>query len=289
MSAEPAGAAGALRPLPPIDVRPLLLPLHRELVSLLEGCAPADWERPTVAPNWRVRDVAAHLLDGELRRLSMHRDGHALPLPAEARADEAGLVAFLNAMNAEWLQATRRLSPRILLDLLREAGQAGAAFLAALEPEGKALLPVAWAGETASANWMDVGREYTERWHHQQQIRLALLAPLLLDAKWLRPVLEISLRALPHRYRDVPAEDGATLVVEISGPSGGRYSLVREAGAWRLFAAAVEKPAARIVVDQDAAWRIFFKAWPAGAPPALTAEGRPELSGRFLAAWAVMA
>ncbi|HEY6546788.1 MAG TPA: hypothetical protein VI589_02745, partial [Vicinamibacteria bacterium] len=66
-------------------------------------------------------------------------------------------------------------------------------------------------------------------------------------------------------------------------------SLVREAGAWRLFAAAVEKPAARIVVDQDAAWRIFFKAWPAGAPPALTAEGRSELSGRFLAAWAVMA
>jgi len=31
-----------------------------------------------MAGRWRVRDVAAHLLDGELRTLAAHRDGHRL-------------------------------------------------------------------------------------------------------------------------------------------------------------------------------------------------------------------
>ena len=38
-----------LRPLEPVDVRPLLPGLHAELVSLLEGLAPADGNRPTLA------------------------------------------------------------------------------------------------------------------------------------------------------------------------------------------------------------------------------------------------
>ena len=33
------------------------------------------------------------------------------------------------------------------------------------------------AGEAVSANWFDVAREFTERWHHQQQIRLAIGGP----------------------------------------------------------------------------------------------------------------
>ena len=46
-----------LRPLEPVDVRPLLPGLHAELVSLLEGLAPADWNRPTLAGLWTVRNA----------------------------------------------------------------------------------------------------------------------------------------------------------------------------------------------------------------------------------------
>ncbi len=49
--------------LPIIDTRPLFRPLTREIVSLERRLAPADWERPTIAGRWRVRDVATHLLD----------------------------------------------------------------------------------------------------------------------------------------------------------------------------------------------------------------------------------
>jgi hypothetical protein len=242
-----------------------------------------------LAGDWRVRDVVAHLLDGELRRLSLHRDGHVLSLPAEARRGERGLVHFLNALNAEWVKAAARLSPRALTELLRPTGEACAAFLSALEPDAPALLPVAWAGETESPNWMDVGREYTERWHHQQQVRLAVGAPLLREEKWLRPVLELSLRALPHRYREVPAAEGEALAIEIHGPSGGRYALVRLGGAWRLRIGSPAVAAARLALDEDAAWRVFFKAWPKDRPPLLTTEGKGSLTTPFLAAWAVMA
>jgi hypothetical protein len=44
-----------------------------------------------------------------------------------------------------------------------------------LDPDA-AGLAAAWAGETDSRNWFDVAREYTEKWHHQQQLRDATTA-----------------------------------------------------------------------------------------------------------------
>src|SRR4051794_8080203 len=63
---------------PPIDTTELFAPLHAELIGLLRRLTPSEWARPTVAPAWSVRDVAAHLLDTSLRRLSAERDGHLL-------------------------------------------------------------------------------------------------------------------------------------------------------------------------------------------------------------------
>ena len=39
-----------------------------ELLRLLRGLRKEDWGRPTSAPAWTVKDVAAHLLDGEEAR-----------------------------------------------------------------------------------------------------------------------------------------------------------------------------------------------------------------------------
>ena len=61
-------------PLPITDTRLAFRPLYREIVDLLRTLTAEDWERPTIARAWRVRDVVAHLLDTMLRRLSFHRD-----------------------------------------------------------------------------------------------------------------------------------------------------------------------------------------------------------------------
>src|SRR5436305_15018442 len=74
-----------LQPMQPRYVADLFAPLHRELIALLRGLTPEQWERPTVAGAWRVRDVAAHLLDGMLRRLSRRRSAGrpgAVPEPS---------------------------------------------------------------------------------------------------------------------------------------------------------------------------------------------------------------
>ena len=272
------------------DVRPLFAGLHAELVRLLEGLDLADWNRPTLAGAWAVRDVVAHLLDDDLRRMSRQRDGQDLPAPERPVRSEADLVAFLNGLNAEWVRVARRLSPRVLVDLLKTTGPAIVELFASLDPDGPALFPVAWAGEESSRSWFDVGREYTERWHHQQQVRLAVRAPLLNEPRWLRPVIDLSVRALPHRYRDLAAPEGAWVRVEIRGAAGGTWSLVRQGSAWSLFAGTAEpSEVARISLDEDTAWRVFFKALRKDAPPPIVFEGRPDLGRAFLTAWAVMA
>jgi uncharacterized protein (TIGR03083 family) len=209
-----------MRPLEPTLTASLFRGLADELVGLLGSLEAADWERPTLAGAWRVRDVAAHLLDGDLRKLSFHRDGHAPPAPAVPISSERELTAYIDQLNASGVEAARRLSPRLLTRLLAVSGPEVAAFVESLDPQGQALFPVAWAGEEVSLHWMDTGREYTERWHHQQQIREATGRAGLLGREWLRPVLEISLRALPHAYRGVEAEVGRSL--RDRRPLGGR-------------------------------------------------------------------
>jgi Mycothiol maleylpyruvate isomerase N-terminal domain len=48
--------------------------VDEKLIDLLSSLTVDDWDRQTVAPSWRVRDVVAHLLDTTLRKLSMARD-----------------------------------------------------------------------------------------------------------------------------------------------------------------------------------------------------------------------
>ena len=266
----------------------LFLPLQRELVSLLRGLGEPDWSRPTLARGWTVKDVAAHLLDTDLRRLSGQRDGHS-PAPAVNITGYGELIALINRLNAAWVEAARRLSPRLLTDLLEWAGPQVADLFASLSPEDPAAVPVAWAGESRSANWMDTGREYTEKWHHQAQIREAVGAPPLDSRRWLGPVIGLSMYALPHAFRDVEAPAGGALCVRVDGEAGGVWHITRGPGGWVLHEGAAEKCAARVRLDADAAWRLFFNALDAEeAARRVGAEGDESLCATFLRVRSVM-
>lgn len=262
-----------MHPAGPIDASGLFLPLHTELIALLERLSPADWSQPTVAAGWDVRDMAAHLLDTDIRRLSMLRDRLApIPPPAPITSYHE-LVGFLDALNAAWVAAARRISPRVLTDLLRVTGPQLAELFAGSDPLAPAL-GVAWAGEQQSPAWFDIAREYTEKWMHQQQIRDAVGAPGLTSRKWLAPVLDTFMRGMPHTFHAVAAAEGACLAIEISGPAGGSWALVREATQWQLYVGSPKAPAARVELGQDAAWRLFTK----GLSPA-AALGRAAITG----------
>lgn len=280
----------SLEPLAPRYVVELFAPLHRELIALLRGLAPADWERPTVAGAWRVRDVAAHLLDGDLRKLAAHRDGFLAP-PDRPLDTYEDLVGFIDALNATGVAYGRRSSPRLLTDLLDTTGRWVAEFTAALDPHAPAIFPVAWAGEAQSENWMDTGREYTERWHHQMQIRDAVAAQGsgLLDARWLDPLLDFSVRALPHAYRSTEAPEGAAVTLLVPGDDRWAWTLLRQGGRWELYRGAAPDPAATVRAKPAAAWRLFYNALPPDrAREDLEIHGDPALAEPLLRTRSVM-
>ncbi len=268
----------ALRAPAPLDTAPLFTPLHAELVALLRSLHVGDGQRPTLAGAWRVHDVVAHLLDGMLRKLAAHRDGHLLA-PDGPVAGYADVVALVQRLNATGVAFGARLSARVLVDLVDVAGRWMSDFVASLDPEAPALFPVAWAGETESDNRFDTAREYTEHWHHQMQIREAVgtrgRPEVLLARRFLLPLLETAMRVLPHAYRDTPAPDGTSVVVAVSHDAPGEpplaWTICREAARWRLYAGAAEPSTARADTGPDAAWRLFFNALP-----------ESERAGRFV-------
>jgi len=271
-----------------ISTADLFLPLQVELVTLLRSLSPSDWALPTVARSWRVKDVVTHILDGDLRRISLHRDGNSPPQDSSA-PEYRDLLAFLNGLNASWVSATERLSPRVLTDLLEWSGPQVADFFASLPPHGPAFWPVAWAGEERSENWMDISRDYTEKWHHQAQIRDAVGAPMLASRRWLYPVLALSMYALPPAFRRVEARPGSSLNVSIEGEAGGRWSLIREAEGWSVKGGEEPEPSASVRMDADAAWRLFFNALAREeAERRIEATGDERLCATFMTARAVM-
>jgi uncharacterized protein (TIGR03083 family) len=241
-----------------IETAQLIAPLKRELLNVLRQLRAEDWEKPTLAPRWRVRDVAAHLLDGELRRLSMARDGHRMTVAPVTGYSDA--LALINGLNATGVSYAERLSPALIADLLAVTGDWLARYFTNLDPLGDAAFPVAWAGESRSTNWMDVAREYSEHWHHQMQIRVAVGAPLLLNDPWIGPLLDVSVRALPVSYKDVAAADGTEILLAVETDPVREWTLLRDASRWILTPGAARNPAASVRVDADTAWRLFYNA-----------------------------
>jgi uncharacterized protein (TIGR03083 family) len=280
----------AMVPVEPLFVAPLFTPLHHELMDALRTLGAGDWSRPTAAGTWRVRDVVAHLLDVTVRTLSVERDGHRLPPPTGAIDDYGGLVGFLDALNADWVRAAARLSPQVLVSLIDHSGRELAAFVSRLDPMGPAPFGVAWAGETESPSWFHVARQYTEHWHHQQQIREAVGAPDLTGPQWLAPLIDTGVRALPATYRAVASPTGTTVSVRVIGAAGGEWTLARLTDAWRLFRGRPAASTATVTLDEDAAWRVLFKAIdPARARARAAIEGETALGDVFFDALALMA
>jgi len=252
-------------PLPPCYTAHLFRPLLGELVATLRSLETADWQRQTLAPKWRVRDVAAHLLDVKLRKVAVYRDAHLLPL-AGPIATERDLTRFVNGLNATGVAYAARLSPRLITDLLDVTGAWVADVIDALPPHGRAIFAVSWAGEAESENWMDTGREYTEWWHHQMQIRAATGRPLLLEPRWMTPLLDLSVRALPHAYRAVDAPAGSAVVLRVTGATEGAWTLGRGERGWQVSAGAAPDARAVVRMTADAAWRLLYNApYDAGA------------------------
>ncbi len=243
-------------PAPPILVVDLFPELQAGLLELLDSLGQADWLQPVSNSTWTVKELALHLLGDDLGNLSRRRDGYSPPSrPPESWPD---LVALINESNEQWVAATRRLSPPLLVDLLRFAAPQMVDYFRSLDLFALGG-PVSWAGPQPAPVWLDLAREYTERWYHQQQIRDAVNRPGFKEPRFFAPVLATFVHALPQAFREVKASEESGVLLTITGDAGGSWCVMRENRIWTLFAGRAPSPRAEVTLDQEVAWRLFTK------------------------------
>lgn len=244
-------------PLGAIHAQDALEQVEARLLDLLPSLSADDWDKPTIVSGWRVQEVVAHMVDTAFRKLSIVRDGYAAERPSSGAAGD--LRAFVDGLNAQGVAVYGRLSPALLVALMHPASRDLCAMHRSLDPHAPATFAVSWAGEEQSLNWFDAARELTERWHHQQQIRLAVDRPGIMTPPLYHPVLDCFMRALPHTYRNVAAPVGTHVEVRVSGESGGVWNLRRDGERWQLLRAVAEPPTASVTIPEGIAWRVFTK------------------------------
>ena len=242
----------------PIPVSEPLRTVNTALLELLRGFGAEDWHKPTVHPNRDVKDLTAHLLHGSFRRVSSIRDGyrpHTRPI-----SGLQDLIAFIQQDNREFMTGMRRISPEILIELIARYDRELVALFDGMDPYAPGL-GVAWAGEEVSVNWFDIAREYTEKWHHQQQLRDATDRSPLYQLALLVPTLETFARGFSFAYRGHEAPDGSALAITITETHEVTlgWTLRRTNTEWVLWSGTDQKADTTLSIPASTAWKLWTK------------------------------
>ena len=272
-----------------IKVKHLFGELDQLLIELLKALKKEDWDLPTTAKLWSVKDVASHLLDTNLRTLSIQRDRY-YGEKAPKFKNQKDLIDWLNWLNANWVNATKRLSPDVLISLLESSGKEVTRYYQNLPDLEAAIFTVAWAGEEQSLNWMHLAREYTEKWHHQQQIREAVGNEGIMENRFFEPLMDTFILGLPFNFKERVEKELTTIQVDITGYFKKSYFLVRKEKKWELDTDVSHSPHSQVRIPADIAWKLFCKNL--RAEQVLTKieiQGNPVLGRKVLEMVSVMA
>ncbi|MBA2316980.1 MAG: maleylpyruvate isomerase family mycothiol-dependent enzyme [Euzebyales bacterium] len=233
-----------------IDVGHLFAPERQALLELLGGLNKHEWGQDTPCPGWSVHDLAVHLVHDDLRRLSGQRDRHPGAWLAATSLDE--LAEALDEANRHWVTAVApTLSPRLTCDMLAWLAGPSETHLVGLDPAAEGAT-VSWAGPGPHPNWLDVAREFTERWVHHQQVRQAVGRPGLAEREHLEPVVDTFTRALPSSLPRRP--DGTEVQLRVVSPFERSWTLRASGPGW-TFVARSTQPAAVVSLPASALWR----------------------------------
>ena len=255
------------------------------LIELLDGLRASDWERPSPCPGWTVLGLCCHLVGDDLGLLARNRDGyHGTPAPAGSEAD---FVVWLDERQAEWVRAARRLSPRLVTDLLRWAGPQISVMFAG-EDLGARTASVSWAGPDLVPAWLGQARELSEYWIHRQQILQALGRPSDLRADLAGPVLDALRWAYPYRLASAAAEPGDTVSIMVTGPLARTWHLVAAETGWQFSDQPGPRLAGSLAMDAEQAWRLLTNNMPVAGQADLTVSGDDAITGILLRTRAII-
>ena len=182
---------------------------HDELDLLLQTLADADWDAPTPAEPFAVRDQVFHLAFGEeLAAL-------ALSDPDEFGRRLAALLGELDTLEAASLARARGMAPAAILDWWREERERTLDGLRSL-PDGAR---VPWiTGPMRAASF--AAARLMETWAHGQDVYDAL-GRTRPPSDRLHHIADLGVRTRGFAYRNRGLEPPATDVrVELEAPNG---------------------------------------------------------------------
>ena len=261
-----------IRQAAPNDLRAAIDAERRELLELLDAISDDDWRAPTAAGRWCVRDVALHLLDDDLGWLSRGRDGDLTSL-LSMDVPYRDFVRALDEKNQRWVDAAAGLSRRVVHDLLAWGGEQVAAYYDTLDLVGTS--SVSWAGGEVP-QWLGIGRDFTERWVHQQQIREAV-GKVDRHGRHLPVVLAVFVWAFPHQL-GTPSDPTTVINLRLGADE---WHLSWRDERWMLDVGASSVVTAAITMGADTAWRQLTGA--AVDESAIAANGPDKLVDELLA------
>ncbi len=269
----------------PHDYAALFTIERSRLTGLLARLRAADWERPSPCPGWSVLGLCCHLLGDDLGSLARHRDDY-LGTPGPPGATEAEFAAWLDELQAGWVRAAWRLSPRIVADLLAWTGPQIAATFRRQDPRARTA-SVSWAGLGPVPAWLDHARELSECWIHRQQILQALGRPSDLRADLAGPVLDGLRWAWPYRLTQA-RQPGCTVTIRITGPVTRTWYLAAAATDWGFRDQPAPPAAASLTMTTEQAWRLLSNNLPAASKADLAVSGDQVTTGILLSTRAII-
>jgi uncharacterized protein (TIGR03083 family) len=265
-------------PEPPRVFAPLFRLERSRLLELLGELGASDWDRPTPCPGWSVLGLVSHLLGDDLSLVASQRDDHhGTPVPDGL--DEHGFITWLDELQLEWVQAARRLSPRLVVELLGWVGDQVVETVAGQDPSARTAT-VTWASAGAVPVWLDQVRELSERWIHRQQLLQALGRASDLRPDLAGPVLDGLRWAYPYRLASIHRGSGTTVAITVTGPEvQARWILVSDGEAWRFHQVHDGRPSAELQMTTEQAWRLLTNNFDADLHGQLVGAGNHEIVG----------
>jgi uncharacterized protein (TIGR03084 family) len=183
---------------------------HHDLDVLVSGLDEPEWDHPTPAEPWTIRDQISHLTYFDDRALVAATDPDAF----RSWRDGGGLNELMATPSAD-VALGRGMTGTDLLETWRSGREALVGALEKLDPKDR----VPWFGPDMSVLSKATAR-LMETWAHGQDVADALGVQREPTGR-LKHIVHIGVRALPYAYSvrkmDVPTEP---IHVEVTSPSG---------------------------------------------------------------------
>ena len=188
---------------------------HRALGSVLARLTDAQWELPSHAPGWLVRDQVAHLAHFDERATLAIVDADAFRVDVAAAREGGGRAGY----EGRYLARGRALTPAALSAWWRETAEK--LVTAARAVDAKARLP--WYGPEMSAPSFMTAR-LMETWSHGLDVVDVVGIPRP-DTDRLRHVVFLGVRTRRFSYVNRGlAADETPIYVELTAPSGATWA-----------------------------------------------------------------